>query len=533
MATQQPGFGLVWRPGDLDGFLALALNNLIKILLIIGLCRGVLGYPDSLIFGIILPASGISLLIGNLAYARQARLLEQQEGRQDCTALPYGINTVSLFAYIFLVMLPVKLTALGAGLDESTAITRSWQAGMVACLGSGLIETAGAFCAHKLRLWLPRAALLSTLAGIALGYISLGFLLRTYANPLVGLASLAVILLGYYGRVRWPLPTGLFALLLGLVLAWGSGLMEVAPGAWQQSWSLVGWQAPMVQLAGLWQARGDLVPWLGVIIPMGLFNVIGSLQNLDSAEAAGDRYPTRSCLLINGLGTLSAAALGSCFPTTIYIGHPGFKTLGARSGYSWMNGVVLAAACCFGLFGLASLLIPIDAGMAILLYIGLTITAQAFQATPSRHAPAVVLGILPGLAGWGTLLLKAGLRSGGLGTPSNPFSADLLAALNAADIWAAGAFALEQGQIITAMLLAALLVFAIEGRFLAAALCSGLAALLAWFGVINAWQFTTADTVMHLGWGTGAPWALAYAVVTALLLVARVLPRQAAGASEP
>ena len=101
MATQQPGFGLVWRPGDLDGFLALALNNLIQILLIIGLCRGVLGYPDSLIFGIILPASGISLLIGNLAYARQARLLEQQEGRQDCTALPYGINTVSLFATSF------------------------------------------------------------------------------------------------------------------------------------------------------------------------------------------------------------------------------------------------------------------------------------------------------------------------------------------------------------------------------------------------------------------------------------------------
>ena len=59
MATQQPGLGLVWRPGDLDGFLALALNNLITILLIIGLCRDVLGYPDSLVFGVILPATGI------------------------------------------------------------------------------------------------------------------------------------------------------------------------------------------------------------------------------------------------------------------------------------------------------------------------------------------------------------------------------------------------------------------------------------------------------------------------------------------
>ena len=302
---------------------------------------------------------------------------------------------------------------------------------------------------------------------------------------------------------------------------------------WTQGLSVVGLHLPGLQLSALWQARDGLIPWLGVIAPMGLFNLIGSLQNLESAEAAGDRYPTRDSLLVDGIGTLTAAALGSCFPTTLYIGHPGFKALGARSAYSWMNGVVLAAACCFGLFGLASLLIPIDAGMAILLYIGLTITAQAFQATPSRHAPAVVLGILPGLAGWGTLLLKAGLRSGGLGTPSHPFSADLIPALNAADIWAAGAFALEQGQIITAMLLAALLVFAIEQRFLAAALCSALAALLAWFGVINAWQFTTADTVMHLGWGTGAPWALAYAVVTALLLLARVLPRQVESACEP
>ena len=86
---------------------------------------------------------------------------------------------MSLFAFVFLVMLPVKLAALNAGLSEADAVTRAWQAGLMACLGSGLIETAGAFCAHSLRRWLPRAALLSTLAGIALGYIALGFLLRT------------------------------------------------------------------------------------------------------------------------------------------------------------------------------------------------------------------------------------------------------------------------------------------------------------------------------------------------------------------
>ena len=72
-----------WRPGDLDGCLALGLNNLIQILLIISLCRGVLGYPDALVFGTILPAAGVSLLVGNLAYSHLAQRLAAQE-RRDC-----------------------------------------------------------------------------------------------------------------------------------------------------------------------------------------------------------------------------------------------------------------------------------------------------------------------------------------------------------------------------------------------------------------------------------------------------------------
>jgi AGZA family xanthine/uracil permease-like MFS transporter len=228
--------------GDLDGFLGLALDNLIQILLIIALCRGVLGYPDELIFGVILPAAGLSLLVGNGAYAIQAHRLARLEGRDDRTALPYGINTVSLFAYVFLVMLPVKLAALGEGLSAEQAVQLSWRAGMLACLGSGLIEAGGAFCVGALRRWLPRAALLSTLAGIALGYIGLGFLLRTYAVPVVGLAVLAVILMAYYGNVRLPLPGGLLAVLVGIALAWATGLLQVDSTTWQANAQQVGWR---------------------------------------------------------------------------------------------------------------------------------------------------------------------------------------------------------------------------------------------------------------------------------------------------
>ncbi|MEB3183215.1 MAG: NCS2 family permease [Cyanobacteriota bacterium] len=508
-----------WVRGDLDGFLGLALDNLIQILLIVSLCRGVLGYPDRLIFAVILPATGISLVLGNGAYALQAFRLARREGRDDRTALPYGINTVSLFAYVFLVMLPVKLAALGQGADAATAVRLSWQAGLLACLGSGLIEAGGAFLVGGLRRWLPRAALLATLAGIALGYIGLGFLLRTYAVPVVGLAVLAVILVAYYGEVRLPLPGGVLAVLVGVGLAWATGLLRIDAASWQTNAAQVGLHLPLPQLGALWSGRDQLLPWLGVTIPMGLFNLLGSLQNLESAESAGDAYPVRSSLLINGIGTIAAALLGSCFPTTIYIGHPGWKGMGARIGYSWLNGLLMGLACLFGVFGLLGQLVPIEAGMAIVLYIAIVIAAQAFQATPPAHAPAVALGLLPGLAGWGALLIKAGLRAAGAGSAAQPFGPSLLVPLQQADVWAAGAFALEQGQIVAAMLLAAMLVYVIEQRFRAAALCALVAALGSWVGLLHAWRFTPADTVLDPGWGRGGSWALGYLTMALVFLL--------------
>ncbi len=505
--------------GDIDGFIGLSLDNLIQILLIISLCRGVLGYPDTLIFGKILPATGISLLVGNLLYARQAYKLAKREKRDDRTALPYGINTVSLFAYIFLVMLPVKISGLSQGLSEQEAILFSWRAGIVACLGSGIIETLGAFCAGILRKWLPRAALLSTLAGIAVGYIALGFLLRTYSEPIVGLTVLAIVLTTYYGKLKFPIPGGLIALIVGILLAWNTGLINLDSNSLSNEISQIGFRLPELELRNLWQARDQIFPWLGIIMPMGLFNVLGSLQNIESAEAAGDRYPVRESLFINGIGTIGASIFGSCFPTTLYIGHPAWKEMGARIGYSWINGLVMFLACVLGLFGIISRLIPIESGMAIVLYIGLVMAAQAFQATPKKHAPAVVFGLLPGLAGWGTLLLKTGLRIGAQGS-NNPFNIQTISELNKADVWANGAFALEQGLIITAMLLAGIVVYVIEQKFLKASFLAISASILSWIGIIHSWKFTLSDVSFDIGWGSGSSWASGYFLMAIVFLIA-------------
>lgn len=481
--------------GDLDGFFGLALDSLVQLLLIDGLCRFVLGMPPALLYGRVLPGAAMSLLVGNLFYAWQAMQLAKKTGRTDVCALPYGINTVSLFGHVFLIMLPAKLAAQAAGHPDPVRI--AWHAGLVATLAAGVIELLGATVADKIRKFTPRAALLSTLAGIALGFISLGFLFRTYAHPLVGLSTLGVVLLTYFGKVKFKfnLPGGAVAVLLGVILAWTTGLAPVGPAP-----QGAGFQLPIPVLGELWQSltAGHLLTYLAVIVPMGLFNVLGSLQNIESAEAAGDAYPTGPSLTVNGIGSIVAACFGSAFPTTIYIGHPGWKALGAGAGYSVLNGVFATVVCLSGTLAYIAWAIPIDAGMAIVLWIGLVITAQAFSAVPREHAPAVVLGILPAVGAWGALLAKNGLRAAGMGAPGRPFDAAIIPLFERGDTWITGAFALEQGFIFSAMFLAATTVEIIEKRFVRASFWCFAAASTSAIGLMHSWQFTPGDVAFAL-----------------------------------
>src|SRR5262249_6262570 len=161
------------------------------------------------------------------------------------------------------------------------------------------------------------------------------------------------------------------------------------------------------------------------------------------------------------------------------IGHPGWKALGARAGYSVLNGLFFTAVCLGGLMGYFAWAVPVDAGMAIVLWIGLVITAQAFQATPARHAPAVGVGLPPGVAAWGVLMIKTALRVAG-----TPFTEHLVGAFKGSDVYIGGGFALEQGFIFTSMILAAATVAVIERHFIAASLWACLAGLLSLTGLI-------------------------------------------------
>jgi adenine/guanine/hypoxanthine permease len=469
---------------DLDGFFGLMIDNLIQLILIVSLCRELIHLPDAYIFGRILPGAALSILVGNFFYAWQARRLAMQTGREDVTALPYGINTVSLFAYVFFVMLPVY--------QQTNDPIWAWQVGLVACLLSGLIEMAGAFVAEPIRRMTPRAALLAALAGIAVTFIAMDFTFRIFAHPVIALLPLALILLSYFSGRRFPLglPGGLVAILIGAGLAWSLGTMAQGPSHFSLTLA-----SPAFTGGPLWDAlqRPEFMRHLAVIVPMGIFNVVGSLQNIESAEAAGDRYRTFPSLMANGVGSVIAALFGSAFPTTIYIGHPGWKRLGARSGYSSLNGIFIALLCLTGTIQSVLRLIPLEAGIGILLYIGIVIVAQSFQETPKEHAPAVALGLFPALAAWGLMMVETGLRAAG----SSLYQAGL--APFAQGLAVHGMISLERGFVFSSMILAAIGVFLIERDFVRAALWSLAAAALSASGIIHAYELTPGGVVSRFG----------------------------------
>ena len=483
--------------GDWEGFFSVFINHLVQFLILVALCRNVLGFSAELVYGRILPGVAISFLIGNLFYAWQAYRLARIENWDDVCALPYGITTPALIAFVFLVMFPAQQIAIAQGHPDPNRV--AWQAGLLACFTSGVIEFLMSFVARGLLRVTPRAAMLATLSGIGLGFLALGFLFQTYARPIVGLTTLTIVFVVYLGRMRflWRLPGSFVVLLVGGILSWASGIAPIG----DDPLGPVGFYAPRLALGETWQALrgGQLLPYLSIIVPMGILGAIASLQNLESAAAAGDDYPARPSLIANGLGSIGAAMFGSPFQTSIFIGHPALKAIGARVGYSIVNGIAVGLMCLSGTFALMAWAVPPDAGIAIIVWVGVVITAQAYEVTPRRHMAAVAVGMMPGLAAWTALIAKTGLRSVGYGTTEGlVLSQAFLDNAHANNLFIDGAFALEQSFIYSAMILSAITAYIIDRDFIRAALWSLSASLLCFLGLMHSWQFTAGDTIVNI-----------------------------------
>ena len=467
----------LWVPGDWNAFFGLGTNVLLNVLVLSGLALFVIQIPATDVYGRILPALAIALPLGNLFYAYLAYQLARKEGRSDVAAMPYGPSVPHYFFVTFVIMLPVFL--------KTKDPVAAWQAGLLWALFIGLIVILGAFIGPTIRRFTPRAAMLGTLAGISIAFIAMRPAFQMMEAPWIAFATFAIILLSWTAGVRLPfgIPGGLAAVIVGTTIGWLSyaffgwhGLSSAAVG---DSFAQFGIHLPTFG-ADFLSKLSDVFPLLATAIPLGIYNFTEGMNNVESAAAAGDSYNLRHILLADGIGAVVGSFLGSPFPPAVYIGHPGWKAVGGRIGYSLATGIVIALICFLGLVGLFLAVIPIQALVPILLFIGLVIGAQAFQTTPARHAPAVVLALLPNIASWAQGQIDNSLATAGTNAATVGF--DKLAGNG---VIYDGMAILGSGAVLAGLLLGAIAVFVIDKQYSRAIVFALIGAVLAAVGLIH------------------------------------------------
>jgi AGZA family xanthine/uracil permease-like MFS transporter len=499
MATTKPA---LWTAGDWNAYFGFGTNILVNLLVLTGLLRFVLHMPDDLVFGRILPATGLMLCISTLYYAWLAYRLAERTGRSDVCALPSGVSVPHMFVVTFVIMLPIAL--------KTGDPVKGWEAGLTWVFIQSFVLMLGGFVGPFIRKVTPRAALLGTLAGVSVSFISMRPALEMFMTPVIGIVCFAVILLSWFGGVRYykGIPAGLVAIAAGALIAWGAAGLGLDQGGMsleklRQSVLNFGFALPVPAIGHVFSGFEFLGVILVTAIPFGIYDLVEALDNVESAAVAGDSYPTTRVLTADGVVSLIGCLMGNPFINAVYIGHPGWKAMGGRIGYSAATGITALVLATFGIVSLMMALIPVVAISPILLYIGMLIGSQAFQETPKRHAPAIVLGLLPHAAAWGKLQIDNAL--GAAGTSAAAVGLEKLGEMG---VLYKGLSVMGGGAILGGLMLCSIAVFVIDRQLAKAALFTTIAAALTFFGFMHG---------EAIGVGQTPEVALSYLIVAGIL----------------
>ncbi len=404
----------LFRAGDINAFFGLMLDNMTQLVLMAAILVGGFGFPSDLVLYRMIPGTAMGVLVGDLLLTWLAIREARRSGRDDLTAMPLGIDTPSLFAFTFGIVGPAYLAT---GNAET-----AWYISMAIVVTCGVAKLLGSMAGPTIHRLVPRAGLLGPIAGIALLLIAFLPSIHLFEHPIVGLFSLAIVLLTLVGKV--PLPGNIPGAFAAVVA--GSGLFYllratglIAHGGPEGGSHELLFAPPMLTF-DFWHGISQMGPYLPIAIPFALGVLVSAVDVTESAAASGDTYDSRQIIAADGLATTIVGLFGGVVQTTPYIGHPAYKAMGAGVGYTLATALFIGLGGVFGYLALFVALIPVAAVAPILVFIGLEITSQAFRVTDPRHYDAVGLAFIPTVADlvliqFKQVLMAAGTSAAALG----------------------------------------------------------------------------------------------------------------------
>jgi AGZA family xanthine/uracil permease-like MFS transporter len=407
--------------------------------------------------------------------------LAKRENRDDVTAMPLGLDTPSTIGIAFTVLGPTYL--------ETRDAILTWQVGMATMIIMGIIKVITSFCGDFIRRNIAQAGLLGSIGGIGLCLLAYLPIVKMFSMPVVGFVSMGIILFTLVARLHLPreFPGAFAAVLAGTLIYYIFGPMGLTGGVFEKPSPDFIISAPL-PTAGFIYGFDRALHYLPIAIPFGILTIIGGINVTESARIAGDNYRTRDILLTEALATLAAGFCGGVIQSTPYIGHPAYKAMGGRAGYTLLTALFIGLG---GILGYASFIvkmIPVTAVFPILLFIGIEIAVQAFDGPPKKHMPAVVFSFLPILAYLVTIEFAGILDT--INKASLTLPPETGETVKITKI-------LGSGFIITSMLWGAMVAELIDKNARKASFYTIICALLTLFGMIHS---VSADGGVYLPW---------------------------------
>jgi adenine/guanine/hypoxanthine permease len=469
--------------GDIDTTLIQVGFNLAQMVIPVFLLAPV-GIPVVFSVARLLPGYALGFLIGSLGLVRLAANLARREERSNVTAHVYGNNVPAIIAYTLSIMLPVYL--------ETHDANRAWEVGAAAVVWTGIIKLAAAPFAGAIRAFIPAPASMTVFGSAMYSYLALVLLQRVFDQPLVGLVALAIIAVSVLANVpitKLRIPPFIVAWAVPLMVSLAIGYVHPV---WQSMSPGFPWSLTAEPLRGMALA----LPYLSVIAPMAIYQVLQDIASVAGAAAAGDDYDSRAVLACDGLGTLVCGLAGSVITPVIYAMHPPYKAIGARIAFALWTPIVFLAVVMSGLTVVISQLFPWPILAAMIAYVSVGVGMATIRRVDSRYLSVVLLGfVLPAGAVVATAMNSA--------LPALQLSAanpGVQAALDRSIYWSS-IQGLGNGFLFLVLVVASMIAEMIDRRFGRAAVWCVVAAVFSWFGLMHSAVISwAAQPVYAEGW---------------------------------
>jgi adenine/guanine/hypoxanthine permease len=380
----------------------------------------------------------------------------------------YGNNVPAIIAYTLSIMLPVYL--------ESRDANLAWEIGAAAVAWTGIIKLAAAPFAGVIRRFIPGPASMTVFGAAMYSYLALVLLQRVFDQPLVGLAALAIIITSVLANVpitRWRVPPFIVAWLVPLMLGLAVGYVHPV-------WQGIAVGPPFALTPQPVHGMVLALPYLSVIAPMAIYQVLQDIASVAGGTAAGDDYDVRGVLACDGLGTLVCGLAGSVITPVVYAMLPPYKAMGARISFALWTPIIFILVVMSGLTIFIAQLFPWPILAAMIAYVSVGVGMATLRRVDPKYVSVVLLGfVLPAGA-----VVAAAVNSALPALQISAANPGVQAALNRSIYWSS-IQGLGNGFLFLVLVVASLLTEAIDRRFGRAAIWCLIAAVFSWFGLMH------------------------------------------------